>query len=86
MEIKKLEESMEENDHKIKVSNFRDSFLKDVFYAGYKARMKQELSLEALAGNRIHKHGYKWTYLKFWRRMYWRPILRKVCRRTLPHI
>ena len=65
MEIKNLEELMEEYAHKIKVSNFRDSFLKDVFYAGYKARMKQELSLEALAGNRIHKHGYKWTYLNF---------------------
>lgn len=58
---------MEEYANEIKVSNFRHSFLKDVFYAGYKARMRQELSLEALPGNKVLGHSYKtkWTYLNF---------------------
>jgi hypothetical protein len=67
MEIKSLEELMEEYAREIKVSNFGHSFLRNVFYAGYKARMRQELSLEALSGNKIEGPytTKKWTLFNF---------------------
>lgn len=64
MEFKSYKELLEEYAKDIQVSNIGDTVLKHAFYAGYKARLRQELALKGLPGNDIYPFN-NWTLLNY---------------------